>query len=116
MPKHTPEPWKKYDATAGSHICRKDHGADNEIIAYVKVSFHPLGPATQVANADRIVACVNGCKGIPDPEKTIPALLAAVALAANQASILAARETDPEERARYRDDEAHYRALTANLP
>jgi hypothetical protein len=29
----------------------------------------------ELANADRIVACVNACKGIPDPEETIPELV-----------------------------------------
>ena len=32
----------------------------------------------EIINANRIIACVNGCKGIPNPETTVPELLAAV--------------------------------------
>ena len=36
------------------------------------------GKETATANAARIVECVNACAGIPDPEKDIPDLIAAL--------------------------------------
>ena len=114
-PKHVesriaaPEPWEY-----------RENGSDNGFDGYFAVPGQPretgLIDHNHPANSARIVACVNGCAGIPDPETTVPKLIAAVALAANQASILAARETDPEERTRYQEDEAYFRTLLSAIP
>lgn len=69
---HTPEPWS-FDVANFGNIRPANHSGKN--ICY----FHrPEGKeeyAEGEANASRIVACVNGCKGVEDPEKTIPEIL-----------------------------------------
>ncbi len=57
---HTPEPWTSNDQA----IVQDRHGriiADCEIIA---VSGHSGTPEEEVANARRIVTCINACQGI----------------------------------------------------
>lgn len=44
-------PMRTYQATAGTHLCADGRAADNEIVAYVKVSFHSIPPTEQNANA-----------------------------------------------------------------
>ena len=72
--KHTPEPWRF--RAMGSEGCRifPDSGGKREDIKFIAMvngrDFH-----TDQANAERIVACVNACKGI-NPEAA-PELLEA---------------------------------------
>jgi hypothetical protein len=61
--KHTPEPWarsRRYPEAiyssddTGSIVAKCDH-----------FTFTPRPEQERLANADRIVACVNACQGIP---------------------------------------------------
>jgi hypothetical protein len=75
--KHTPEPW------ASETVAHQ--GGKNDMWEYYAVIHWFNGrQALQIcqhvrgkANANRIVACVNACKGITDPEQTVPELLEA---------------------------------------
>ena len=70
--KHTPEPW----ATWGLNAIVDTR---EEIIAVSLPRAEDVADSnTQVANAARIVACVNGCAGIPDPETLVPELIEAL--------------------------------------
>lgn len=78
---YTPEPWRtdssiglsgdldahKYDADGKSLIV----DGDNHLIADVSFDF---APGECEANARRIVACVNACEGMIDPQTEIAAL------------------------------------------
>lgn len=64
---HTPEPWHVGVRTA--HSKRDIYGPQGSIVALADGVFTSL-PEAQ-ANARRIVACVNACAGIDDPEKYI---------------------------------------------
>ena len=84
---HTPEPW---------HLARYAHKENHSVVVVVKSGedtdvaslFNPYPHASndqsvpmgerKFANAERIVSCVNGCKGIVDPETTVPELVAAI--------------------------------------
>ena len=57
MPKHTPEPW---------HVDGAAIIGGGEILALA---------CSTAANAERIVACVNGCAGIADPSAVADDLL-----------------------------------------
>ena len=74
MSKHTPEPWIIHSTS--SHICNKQ----GTIIATLWCIGEAAGaqgmkyyPESE-ANAARIVACVNACKGMEDPAKEIAQL------------------------------------------
>lgn len=75
-PKHTPGPWD-YDASGKIGVGFRDGGI---LLAEARrqedVPWEPKGNggATAVANAARIVACVNACEGIADPG-VVPELL-----------------------------------------
>ena len=62
---HTPEPWVNKKQTYEPSI----HGPDGVGVACCI-------NAREQANGMRIVACVNGCKGISDPENMVPELVA----------------------------------------
>lgn len=64
--KHTPEPWRH---GGGGHIRPMGGGLLASAIGQ--------GDA-DIPNAERIIACVNGCKNIHDPETTVPRLVAAL--------------------------------------
>lgn len=72
-PKHTPGPWwvdesSRYVGFNGTFTEVSIMDADNLEVA--------KGMDTpDEANAARIVACVNACEGLADPEKDIPSLL-----------------------------------------
>lgn len=66
MSKHTPEPWDDF--------AFEIYDAEKNIIADCGYSDDVWGKTQCKANAARIVACVNACAGIEDPEATIPAL------------------------------------------
>ena len=72
--KHTPEPWI---ATKRDDV-GYDVGGERSIMAIVEFD-HEDARVTgdDEANAKRIVACVNACKGIKDPEQAVPMLLEA---------------------------------------
>jgi hypothetical protein len=60
VPTHTPEPWAQVPKRGSAHIWSEPSGV---VVAGV-------GGATKEeerANLERIVACVNGCAGLPDP-------------------------------------------------
>jgi len=66
-PKHTPEPWE----TTGE-ICPVTHSVS--IYHWGPIIYiydNTNGPENQIANARRIVECVNACAGIEDPVKWI---------------------------------------------
>ncbi|MCP4569590.1 MAG: hypothetical protein GY841_18590 [FCB group bacterium] len=90
MPEHTKEPW-------GVRHFTGDHGRATieQYRTDLTEPFHPIanicemygspggqGRGVSDANAERIVACVNACKGL-NPE-AIPDLLVAVTAAANR--------------------------------
>ena len=66
--KHTPEPWYINPSFGFSSILGPDHRS----IATLPVVARPFKESD--ANLERIVACVNACKGIKDPEATLPAM------------------------------------------
>ena len=71
--KHTPEPWKVGPTNPGRIY--RDSGSLSKIgnpIARANVAIWPEGQ--EDANAARIVACVNACAGMADPEEEIAAL------------------------------------------
>ena len=69
--RHTPEPWRVKFAHGTSDVYDKE----GELIALV----YPTEGPENAANAARIVACVNACKGMADPAAEIAALRARVA-------------------------------------
>lgn len=83
---HTPEPWNISFNSPNPLIHSKLVGEDwyySTIASVVQRGRHPIyggeiTDATAKANAARIVACVNGCAGISDPETTVPELVAAL--------------------------------------
>lgn len=78
--KHTPEPWVLYDdGELGSDIILANVDGENYDLARIPTEGDEGRPPTErKANAKRIVACVNGCAGIVDPETTVPELVAAL--------------------------------------
>lgn len=79
MIEHTKEPW----ATCGCGHCALVWGNNGKTLiaegADQSESDVSADLDEQVANARRIVACVNACKGMKDPEADIAALRAEVA-------------------------------------
>lgn len=74
MTKHTPEPWE----IVGKFSDKIYHAPSDTVVAQ---SWYPgassISPAdTMIANARRIVACVNACAGMSDPAAEIAALRA----------------------------------------
>lgn len=67
-PQHTPGPW--YFRPDDSSVEAQTPTGYNFRVANCADSF-ALDSETMKANAERIVACVNACEGIPDPEKVI---------------------------------------------
>jgi hypothetical protein len=61
MSEHTSEPWREFDEARAVQIHAGDKLIFSESFDY---SGDPLKPIT-IANAKRIVACVNACAGIP---------------------------------------------------
>ena len=92
--KHTPEPWSAHKG--GINKIDRSLGPVAEAV-HPLATFDPLiwsfdlkrlTEAEQEAwwnryyeDAERAVSCVNGCKGIVDPEKTVPELVAALVAA-----------------------------------
>jgi hypothetical protein len=78
MNNHTPEPWIP-SQHLGTHIL----DTTDRCIADAPI---PNGMPFEegAANKARIVACVNGCKGIADPETTVPELIEALRFVAKQ--------------------------------
>lgn len=79
--KHTPEPWDYVVADNALHphcsVLSASDGSPIVSTAHLK----GLCPEDEV-NVQRIVACVNACAGIPDPEKTVPELVRVIRSAA----------------------------------
>jgi hypothetical protein len=73
---HTPEPWH----VSGNYVRSHPDGKGYRIFWQCGDGPHP----TWQADLHRAVACVNGCKGIPDPETTIPELIEALRFVAKQ--------------------------------
>lgn len=67
MNTHTPEPW----AYENGYIIQQDGGEYGYQIAHVKHPYSDFPDDEIEANAARIVACVNACAGMGDPEATI---------------------------------------------
>lgn len=61
---HTPEPWtyKEDCDSRGNYV---GFGPRNNFVGETHISVNNLGTVQALANAHRIVACVNACKGIP---------------------------------------------------
>ena len=71
--KHTPTPWYH----TGWNVCSRTVDPVRGTLPLV-CKCEGASNDERVANAKRIVACVNGCKGIEDPETTVPELIALV--------------------------------------
>lgn len=70
MSKHTPEPWviKRYPNKGwGDHYLIV--GANYTPNGTKGVIFHEFDHGKELPDWERIVACVNACKGIDDPEE-----------------------------------------------
>ena len=91
MSQHTPEPWDYDGGSCGEIIAgtphKPSHGLSTaQLVAVAALEAglndsdeHPDRSEEEMqANAYRIVTCVNACKGIKDPVKAIPLLLAAL--------------------------------------
>lgn len=82
--KHTPEPWEANDYYGNPLlITAKPDEIGHDVVAMIQAdeptnTTNVYPPDTSAANAARIVACVNGCKGIRDPEKAVPKLVSAL--------------------------------------
>ena len=63
--KHTKEPWKVDTLIGCDHVDIRD--ADGRRIAVVAGTY-PTATKTEDANARRIVACVNACKGLTNEQ------------------------------------------------
>lgn len=63
--RHTPEPWS---CESGHVIAEQTEG--NILIANCNASY-VLNQLQKEANAERIVACVNACQGMVDPDSEI---------------------------------------------
>jgi hypothetical protein len=64
---HTPEPWRAVHHNRAASILSDSHGP----IAGTEGDSVPV--AEQHENANRIIACVNACAGIADPQSAIAA-------------------------------------------
>lgn len=76
MSKHTPGPWRAVPQTNGSKLI----AADLKPLGLRIIAFNVARADSIIeddANAARIVACVNACEGIADPN-VIPEMLAAI--------------------------------------
>ena len=69
--KHTPEPWRLMENRPQIIEGGLDRHGRPLIVAIPMTGHYIEGHE----NAQRIVSCVNGCKGIPDPETTVPELV-----------------------------------------
>ena len=70
MSKHTPEPWslgRSANAINSADATR----------AVARTLYRDSDGGVAEANAERIVACVNACKGLKDPVKSIRAIIEA---------------------------------------
>jgi len=69
--KHTPEPWVVNPHGENSAYHKP---TPNSIVTVIESRSHPIynPERTAVANIARAVACVNGCKGIANPEVAVP--------------------------------------------
>ncbi len=74
---HTPEPWH---FAVGNRFTPLIPGAMAELHVAVGTDGGPesLGQLSYASDAERIVACVNACQDITDPETIIPALVEAL--------------------------------------
>ena len=63
---HTPEPWEAVSPFPGE-CCWHIQRSGNEAGAFGMITYPEMGGD----DAHRIVACVNACAGIPDPEKFV---------------------------------------------
>ena len=75
MSEHTPEPWSVNGFGVWADRGRTDYLEGISLVAFTRSSSDGTDTEDQ-ANAQRIAACVNACKGI-NPE-TVPDMLAAL--------------------------------------
>lgn len=108
--KHTPEPWV---LEIGEHACFHKGNrvsivkiydpphelslGDDEAGIETVAEVWPTAGDSDIEDGKRIVACVNACQGIPDPETTVPELV--VALKNMTASARTFRNVPQEEQA-----------------
>ena len=69
---HTPEPWR----VESRGMVVAPWSRDPRRVKTVLIGQDSFGEGEEFANADRAAACVNACKGIEDPERTIVELVA----------------------------------------
>lgn len=86
--KHTPEPWALEEVgDKCKHLCPAKDGTSILTVAleYPDDDDAPVyfGAVYKPADARRIIACVNACKGMADPENEIAVLRAAAEKAIN---------------------------------
>lgn len=79
MSTHSKEPWTRFDRADGSSA---PVPADKSVVRHWLNTPEVDRTELQRANVDRCVACVNALAGIPDPEKFVSAVRAAVAAGA----------------------------------
>ncbi len=70
---HTPEPWGVYPLADDNDLPAILSGDGKLELLISEVS-----DEESIANVERAVSCVNACAGIPDPETTVPELVAAL--------------------------------------
>jgi len=70
MSNHTPEPWQLKDSWEG--VIPVDRTGEYDTIFYQVGNYDT--PACSKEDGERIVACVNACVGMEDPEKEIAIL------------------------------------------
>ncbi len=97
MSQHTPEPWHQ----SSRYLYDKDW----HTLAAFCTTNRDAPPEQDIANTQRIVACVNACAGIADPAATLAALRA---LLDDVADML-------EDRIGYDNTAAHVRSMRALL-
>jgi hypothetical protein len=75
MNNHTPEPWSVFAAGGCSWVHTQRNPDKPERIPQRELALMKDKGEEGFANAARVVACVNGCKGIQDPETTVTELV-----------------------------------------
>ena len=72
---HTPEPWNRNVSPAWKYPIYASASGDESKRDWIHIAaVLPKNPNAE-ADLDRIVACVNACAGIAEPDKAIPAML-----------------------------------------
>lgn len=93
-PSHTKGPWRLYKGRTFCSIMAGPKQTNNEVVHWVGFDSSHF-PMDRVANAQRIVSCVNALEGFADPSAA-PDLLEAAKLAEKWIFENASGEVEPE--------------------